>query len=75
MGDTAEQKFYFNEISAGKKLRFTGLCQIGSREAVRALRRASLFIASQRAGGQMLWGLSFLEETRQDFVPCSCRAM
>ena len=71
----AEQKFYFSEIRAGKKLRFTGLCKTGSREAVRALWRANGLLAFQRDQSQTLWGLSSLEEPRQDFVPCCSTAI
>ena len=75
MQNMLEQKFYFSEIRAGKDLRFKGLCQIGSREAVRALWTTSCFFASKRAISQMHWGLSPREEPRHDFVPCSSTAM
>ncbi|MBH0335183.1 hypothetical protein BM86_06630, partial [Bacillus thuringiensis] len=37
--------------------------------------RASWFLASQRAGSKMLWGLSAPLETRQHLGPGSSRAM
>ena len=56
MHHLAEQKFYFSKIRAGKKLHFTDLCKRCSQQEVRALWRASCFLASQRAGSQTLWG-------------------